>query len=215
MSHVELERSSAIAAGRPESARSRHSRSRSCGGDCSARPSDRRIDDRPRRRAVGLLVLGGGSVARGGAQQLRPHLLLDWRVRKRLEDDLALTLAAHVAVAVWAPFETGYRPEPATASECERLRVSLNRAVSRSTSSDGTQHRRFSGKATRRQSQSSVASDRAARRRRPRFSDWMLAEVRDWVASPGFPRPLAAVTSALLQYANLPGAEVHRLVDEN
>ena len=46
---------------------------------------------------------------------------LDWRVRKRLEDDLALTLAAHVAVAVWAPVETGYRPEPATTGECERL----------------------------------------------------------------------------------------------
>ena len=140
---------------------------------------------------------------------------LDWRLRKRLEDDLALTLAAHVAVAVWAPFESGYRPEPAVASECERLA----RELEQSRFAERVEQRNAEPPLERQSDEDAIwklsrfgSSGQATA---PAFLDWMLAEVRDWVASPGFSRPLAAVTSALLQHANLPGAEVHRLVDEN
>ena len=140
---------------------------------------------------------------------------LDWRVRKRLEDDLALTLAAHVAVAVWAPFESGYRSEPAFASECGRLARELeqSRFAERVEQRNATPplERQSDAEAISKLSRFGSSGERTA----PAFLNWMLAEVRDWVASPEFSRPLAAVTSALLQHANLPGAEVHRLVDEN
>ena len=95
---------------------------------------------------------------------------LDWRVRKRLEDDLALTLAAHVAVAVWAPFESGYRPEPAFASECERLARELEQSRFAEHVEQRNAEPPLERQATRRRSQNSVASDQAARGRRPRFS---------------------------------------------
>jgi hypothetical protein len=136
-------------------------------------------------------------------------------VRKRLEDDLALTLAAHAAVAVWAPFESGYRPEPATASECERLA----RELEHSRLAERVEQRNAELPLERQSDEEAISKlsrfGSSGQTTAPAFLNWMLAEVLDWVASPEFSRPLAAVTSALLQHANLPGAEVHRLVDEN
>jgi hypothetical protein len=139
---------------------------------------------------------------------------LDWRVRKRLEDDLALTLAAHVAVAIWAPLETGYRSERASASECERLARELEQSgfserVERRNATPPLERQSDEHEAFKLSRLGSSGQNTA-----PAFLAWMLTEVRDWVGSPEFSRPLAAVTAALLKHDSLSGAEVHRLVGE-
>ena len=95
---------------------------------------------------------------------------LDWRMRKRLEDELALTLAAHVASPSGLPSRLGTAQSRRPRVSANDWHVSLNTAALQSRSSDGTQHRPLNGKATRRPSQNSVASDRAVRKRLPRFS---------------------------------------------
>ena len=114
-----------------------------------------------------------------------------------------------------APFETGYRPEPAIASECERLARELEQSRFaehvEEWNAEQPLERQTDAEAISKLSRFGSSGLNTA----PSFLAWMLAEVRDWVGSAEFSRPLAAVTAALLKHHSLSGAEVHRLVGEN
>jgi hypothetical protein len=142
-------------------------------------------------------------------------LLVDRRVRDLVEQDVVISLSGIVAVELfWNP-GSGYRPEPPTAAEVERLTRKLEHAgyVKCLEEFQLTPPLEICTDAENVFQIGAVwaRGEHCA----PAFIHWMLAETIALVRSREFTRPLAALTDQLLKHGELPGSEVHRVFEKH
>lgn len=143
-------------------------------------------------------------------------LLLDRKVRDRIEGDIIISLAGLVAVEVYGPHDgTAYKFD-ATAAEVERIaelleRDGLFRERGEDYESTPPLERRSDTEQVFRLAHMWCDGERSALL----FVQSLLAECVSLVRSNDFRRPLRVVTERLLICGALTGAEVHRLVAEN
>jgi len=141
-------------------------------------------------------------------------LLIDRDVRDRLFRECVVLLAGGVCVELYGHHGDGYRAEPATAAELERMTEALEDAGYREAVE------RFESGPLRDDDTDAARLFRIGELFMPgsrcasSFLRWILAETVALARSQDFRRPLAALTEQLLRHGELPAAEVHRVFHE-